>query len=297
MTIDWAHFTPLSALAGGALIGLAAAVLILGLGRVMGAAGIVGGALEFGDFDAPWRWWLIVGLFVSPLIARALWGAAAPVFAAHGRRCSPPAAGRLRRRLGAGCTSGHGFCGLARLSPRSFVATGIFMARRSSPCSSLLMSSAERGRGVMKRNILALVVGLIFGLGLCLSGMYEPAKVTGFLDLAGHWDPSLAFVMGGAIAVALPASSSRADASAAWTGGVIDLPTARAIDAPLAVGSAIFGIGWGLAGVCPAPGVVDLGFFSPAAALFVVAMAAGMLIYRAVVGRRLPGLQVLTQDA
>jgi uncharacterized membrane protein YedE/YeeE len=149
----------------------------------------------------------------------------------------------------------------------------------------------------MKRNILALVVGLIFGLGLCLSGMYEPAKVTGFLDLAGQWDPSLAFVMGGAIAVALPAFLLARRRKAPWLGGVMDLPTARAIDAPLAVGSAIFGVGWGLAGVCPAPGVVDLGFFSPAAALFVVAMAAGMLIYRAVIGRRLPGLQVLAQDA
>ena len=103
MTIDWAHFTPFSALAGGALIGLAAALLILGLGRVMGAAGIVGGALEVHDAEAPWRWSLIVGLVLSPLIARALWGVAAPVFAAPlagAGRLRP--AGRLRRaaRLG-----------------------------------------------------------------------------------------------------------------------------------------------------------------------------------------------------
>jgi uncharacterized membrane protein YedE/YeeE len=149
----------------------------------------------------------------------------------------------------------------------------------------------------MKRNIFALVVGLVFGLGLCLSGMYEPTKVTGFLDLAGAWDPSLAFVMGGAIVVALPAFLIARRRSAAWIGGAIDLPTARAIDAPLVVGSAIFGIGWGLGGVCPAPGVVDLGFLSPAAATFVVSMAAGMLVYRAVAGRRLPGLRLLAQDA
>jgi uncharacterized membrane protein YedE/YeeE len=129
MTIDWAHFTPLSALAGGALIGLAAALLILGVGRVMGAAGIVGGALEIRDAEAPWRWSLIVGLVLSPLIARALWGAAQPVFAAHWPALI--ASGLLvgfGARLGAGCTSGHGVCGLARLSPRSFAATGIFMA-------------------------------------------------------------------------------------------------------------------------------------------------------------------------
>jgi uncharacterized membrane protein YedE/YeeE len=149
----------------------------------------------------------------------------------------------------------------------------------------------------MKRNMFALAVGLIFGLGLCLSGMYQPAKVTAFLDLAGLWDPSLAFVMGGAIVVAMPAFRIARRRSAAWTGGAIDLPAAQAIDAPLVVGSAIFGIGWGLGGICPAPGVVDLGFFSPGAAVFVVAMAAGMLIYRTAAGRRLPGLRLLAQDA
>jgi uncharacterized membrane protein YedE/YeeE len=147
------------------------------------------------------------------------------------------------------------------------------------------------------RNAFALIVGLVFGLGLCLSGMYQPAKVIGFLDLAGDWDPSLAFVMGGAIVVALPAFLIARRRSAAWIGGAVDLPTAQAIDAPLVVGSAIFGIGWGLAGVCPAPGVVDLGFLSPGAAIFVVSMAAGMLVYRAAAGRRLPGLRLLAQDA
>jgi len=129
MHIDWAHFAPLPALAGGALIGLAAALLILGLGRVMGAAGIVGGALEVHEDEAPWRWSLIVGLVASPLIARVLWGAAAPIFAIPWPALV--ASGLLvgfGARLGSGCTSGHGVCGLARLSPRSFVATGVFMA-------------------------------------------------------------------------------------------------------------------------------------------------------------------------
>ena len=149
----------------------------------------------------------------------------------------------------------------------------------------------------MNRNFFALAVGLLFGLGLCLSGMYQPAKVIGFLDLAGAWDPSLAFVMGGAIVVALPAFLLARRRSAAWLGGAIELPAPRAIDAPLVVGSAIFGIGWGLAGVCPAPGVVDLGFLNADAAIFVVSMAAGMAIFRATARWRLPGLRVLTQDA
>ena len=148
----------------------------------------------------------------------------------------------------------------------------------------------------MKR-VSPFLAGLLFGIGLCVSGMIHPSKVLAFLDLDGAWDPSLAFVMGGAIVVALPAFLIARRRSAAWIGGAIDLPTAQAIDAPLVVGSAIFGIGWGLAGVCPAPGVVDLGFLSPGAAIFVVSMAAGMLIFRAAAGRRLPGLRLLAQDA
>jgi hypothetical protein len=148
----------------------------------------------------------------------------------------------------------------------------------------------------MNRNFFALAVGLIFGLGLGLSGMVQPAKVTGFLDLAGLWDPSLAFVMAGAIVVAFPAFWLARRRRDAWTGGVIELPTKRAIDAPLVVGAGVFGIGWGLAGVCPGPGVVDL-LLSPSAAIFVAAMAAGMLAYRAFAARRLPGLKVLAQDA
>ena len=148
----------------------------------------------------------------------------------------------------------------------------------------------------MKRNLFALAVGLVFGLGLCLSGMVQPAKVLGFLDLAGAWDPSLAFVMAGAIVVALPAIGIARRRSAAWIGGAIDLPTAHAIDAPLVVGSAIFGIGWGLAGVCPAPGVVDVAFLSPSAMIFVAAMTIGMRVSR-LADLRLRGARIATQDA
>ncbi len=146
------------------------------------------------------------------------------------------------------------------------------------------------------RNSLALVVGLIFGLGLCLSGMSEPAKVLNFLDLAGAWDPSLALVMGGAIAIAAPAFALARRRRVDWLGGEIDLPKARAIDAPLALGALVFGIGWGLAGVCPAPGVVDIGFFSPSAMVFVAAMAIGMLASR-LADLRLRAPRIVTQDA
>lgn len=146
------------------------------------------------------------------------------------------------------------------------------------------------------RNALALFVGLVFGLGLCLSGMSEPSKVLGFLDLAGAWDPSLAFVMGGAIVVAAPAFALARRRRVDWLGGAVELPTARAIDAPLVLGALIFGVGWGLAGVCPAPGLVDVGFASPAAMVFVVAMGAGALTYRlSEFGLRGPRVQA--QDA
>ncbi len=146
------------------------------------------------------------------------------------------------------------------------------------------------------RNALALVVGLLFGLGLCLSGMSEPSKVLGFLDLGGAWDPSLAFVMGGAIAVAAPVFALARRRRVDWLGGDIELPKTRAIDAPLVLGALIFGVGWGLAGVCPAPGIVDIGFASPSALIFVAATAVGMLASR-LADLRLRVPRILTQDA
>ena len=118
--------------------------------------------------------------------------------------------------------------------------------------------------------------GLLFGVGLCVSGMNRPEKVLGFLDLAGSWDPSLAFVMIGAIGVAFFAFRLAASRQRAWLGDPIRLPTQTAIDHRLLAGAALFGLGWGLAGVCPGPAIVDLGFLDPRAAAFVAAMLAGM---------------------
>jgi uncharacterized membrane protein YedE/YeeE len=123
------------------------------------------------------------------------------------------------------------------------------------------------------------LVGLLFGLGLCLSGMTDPAKVLAFLDLAGAWDPSLAFVMAGAIAVALPAFAFARRRGATLAGGAVDWPTATAIDGKLVGGSLLFGVGWGLVGLCPGPAIADVGFFDGRAALFVLAMAAGMAAF------------------
>jgi uncharacterized protein len=125
------------------------------------------------------------------------------------------------------------------------------------------------------------LAGLLFGLGLCLSGMTDPGKVLGFLDLAGSWDPSLALVMVGAIAVAFVAFRIAARRATSFSGHAFQLPTSNAIDARIVGGSVLFGVGWGLAGLCPGPAIVNLGYLNQSAALFVLAMAAGMTLHAA----------------
>jgi len=127
----------------------------------------------------------------------------------------------------------------------------------------------------------AFAAGLVFGIGLIVSGMTDPGKVIGFLDLAGRWDPSLAFVMGGAIVVGYFSFAAAGRRGRTFLGGAMHLPTRRDIDARLVAGSAVFGIGWGLAGFCPGPALVALGAGIDQAALFVAAMLAGMVIYDA----------------
>jgi uncharacterized protein len=134
--------------------------------------------------------------------------------------------------------------------------------------------------------VVAFVTGLLFGVGLIVSGMANPTKVLGFLDLAGRWDPSLAFVMAGAIAVALPAFAIAKRRSRTLLGTSLHWPTATDVDARLVVGSAAFGVGWGLAGFCPGPAMVALGMGQPKAIVFVVAMLAGMLVFELIDSRR-----------
>ena len=122
----------------------------------------------------------------------------------------------------------------------------------------------------------SLLAGLVFGLGLIVSGMADPAKVLGFLDLGGAWDPSLAFVMAGAIAVSAFAFAVARKRTASFLGATMKLPTSRDIDRRLVIGSVLFGIGWGVAGFCPGPGLVALGMGEFKALVFVVAMLLGM---------------------
>ncbi len=126
---------------------------------------------------------------------------------------------------------------------------------------------------------IAAVSGLVFGIGLLLAGMANPMKVKAFLDLAGAWDPSLALVMAGAIAVAAGAFAIARQRTRSWSGATMEIPTERRIDIRLVLGGVLFGTGWGIAGFCPGPALVALGSGIGAALWFVPAMVAGMLLH------------------
>lgn len=128
-------------------------------------------------------------------------------------------------------------------------------------------------------NFNAFLVGLLFGLGLIISGMTDPAKVIGFLDLAGAWDPSLAFVMAGAILIGAVAFTIAKKRQHSLLGAPMRLSPATKLDKGLLIGSLVFGIGWGLSGFCPGPAVVSAAAGQSKASIFVAAMLAGMALY------------------
>lgn len=136
------------------------------------------------------------------------------------------------------------------------------------------------------RRLTEFVVGLIFGIGLIISGMTNPAKVVGFLDLAGLWDPSLAFVMGGAIFVGVVAFAFAKRRAVSFFGDALHWPTSSAIDRRLIIGSLIFGAGWGLAGFCPGPAMVSFSAGVPKAIAFVAAMLVGMALFEVIERKR-----------
>ena len=136
-----------------------------------------------------------------------------------------------------------------------------------------------------KRLIPPVLSGILFGAGLALSGMTDPERVRGFLDVFGRWDPTLVFVMGGAVLVMAVAWRLRSRMAAPWFGAKFSLPDRSDLDLKLVAGSALFGIGWGLAGLCPGPAVAALAFGAWAPLLFIAAMLAGMLAHRTLVAR------------
>ncbi len=134
------------------------------------------------------------------------------------------------------------------------------------------------------RHFTVFISGALFAAGLAVAGMTQPSKVVGFLDFFGNWDPSLAFVMGGAILAHFPTSIwMKRRASPLW-GGSFRIPTRRDVDGRLLGGAALFGVGWGLGGFCPGPGLVSLTALSAESFAFVLSMMAGMILFAAVDG-------------
>jgi uncharacterized membrane protein YedE/YeeE len=131
----------------------------------------------------------------------------------------------------------------------------------------------------MKLGVAALC-GIVFGAGLAISGMTNPAKVLAFLDIAGHWDPTLAFVMGGALLVSVGGYQIARRRERSWLGDAFAIPARRDVDAPLLGGAMLFGVGWGLVGLCPGPALANLFRGSPEVAIFVGTMVLGVVGYR-----------------
>jgi len=132
----------------------------------------------------------------------------------------------------------------------------------------------------MSRHLTAFAVGILFAIGLGLSGMTLPQKIIGFLDVLGEWDPSLMFVMGGALAVNIVAFRLTVRRDKPLFAAAFQVPTRRDLDARLISGAALFGIGWGLSGFCPGPAITAISSLSMGPVLFVGSMAAGMVILR-----------------
>lgn len=320
-----AEFTPVESTVGGLLIGLSAASALLVHGRVAGVSGIFN-TLRCSKDTKELLW---SSLFLGGLVAG---GAVGGVLDRANNVAVPPALGvgryvaagllvGLGTRLGGGCTSGHGICGLARLSKRSIVAVCTFMAAGVATATALAFSQpaasgavspltlaplAPREEALMpilvfgagsaalaltaasgQKALQALTTGTVFGVGLSLGGMVHPQKVTRFLDVTGRsgpWDPSLACVMAGGLAMSTLSYGVMPLLRRPVMGDSFKVPSTRVVDARLVGGSALFGIGWGLGGMCPGPAITNLVLplfkisIGGTAGAFCAAMAVGMAL-------------------
>lgn len=305
---------------GGLSIGLLAVAQLIISGRILGISGAVRGIVKAPlevDRNQVFRYMFVAGLVAGGVLIPFL-GAAPSAVALPAPRVA--AAGLLvgiGTSLSNGCTSGHGICGIARLSIRSILSTAIFMLFGALAVSMLqgtqatglptgfivptvdvaltklaagilatsvaftassifAIKMAGKSSSAMLEHIANFGTGLLFALSLSVSGMLDSAKVIGFLSvLSGSWDASLAFVMGAALLVAFPGYQAvlgdKFGMRMPLACNAFSLPTSKEITSRLVIGSAVFGVGWGLAGVCPGPALANLN------AIFVAFMAVGML--------------------
>lgn len=264
-------------------------------GRIAGVSGITGRLLRPHHHDLWWRIVFLGGLIAAPIAYRLI-TPLPPMHIDAGVRTLIVAellAG-IGTRYGGGCTSGHGVCGLSRCSPRSVVATLAFMAAGVATVLAVRhvwhWFNTEK---VTMQLVSALVCGLLFGLGLILSGMTDPVKVTGFLDIAGQWDPSLGLVMGGAMLVGLLSFPFAKTRRHSVLGEPMQIPISTRIDGRL-VGGLLFGIGWGLAGYCPGPAFASVASAQRGPIIFVLAKLAGMETFEGI--ERLLNLGTIVQN-
>ncbi|KAL4544959.1 hypothetical protein Ndes2526B_g02084 [Nannochloris sp. 'desiccata'] len=338
MTITPALVVPvLPSLLGGLSLGVLAVTKLVVSGRILGISGMIKG-LVHGD-RSPWNLVFLSGLLLGGLFLQASCPSvfeALPASATPVRMIGAGLLVGLGTALGNGCTSGHGICGNARFSPRSFVSTLTFMSCGAiatasmqtatlfgiapglvpmpAPAADILQLSkmtlaasvvlltvvSLAARALIKRQSYGecsiedspsapwlsrftdFAAGFLFALSLGVAGMTKSSKVTGFLAvLSGTFDPSLIFVMGGALLVATPAFQLITRYGVLQKPLCTDdyfLPKAKAIDRKLLIGAALFGAGWGAAGICPGPGVVALATGKNEIFMFISALLAGMFI-------------------
>eukprot|EP00899_Mesostigma_viride_P001852 jgi/Mesvir1/11668/Mv00063-RA.1 len=332
------EFTPWPSLGGGIVIGMAASALLLFQGRILGISGILGGIFKATHdlTDMPWRLMLLAGMIAGGLFIRLRCPDSFGVGAPGSPHLSLPGlllAGLLvgiGTSLGTGCTSGHGVCGLGRMSGRSLTAVITFMtvgvatatlharmpvfaaadSARALDSTGLppewvlpvlgvaagvmvvaalgIHAATRRAREEKKKDADTLAtlasmfaIAAVFSVGLCVGGMTSVAKVISFLTIDPNaWDPSLLCTMGGAVVVTSLAFHFILRRPLPLLREKWGVPTRVEITDRLVIGSAIFGIGWGLAGLCPGPAIVGLASGSIGYYVWCAAMLAGMLIHQ-----------------
>lgn len=312
-------FTPAHAAIGGALLGSASVARMALTGRILGVSGIAGGLVRGSAREPQrWLFvggLIASGLAMQQA---SLYPAFGRTEVAPWRELLAGLAVGLGAGLGNGCTSGHGITGNARFSKRSVVFTATFMVAGCAVATATHSASAVRVEhaplpsaadslvlaaqllaghvacygavaalataGIVGRALaldaLSLVDGSLFGCGLGISGMTSPARVAQFLDLSdGRWNPTLLFVMGGALAVVTPfmqLAVLRKGLATPLLAPKFGLPTATALDPKLAIGGVLFGSGWGLAGLCPGPALFGMASPFGPQLLFIGALGVGL---------------------
>lgn len=285
MTIDWLSFTPWLSLIGGVLIGLAASLFIVANGRIAGISGMIGSLLQRRRTGAIENVLFLAGLLVAPLI----WSIYASVPTTEFSSGLP---GPIVAGLAVGGWRRHALWLWLHKWPRRLWSRQALASLDRSHCVFHVQRSSygvclTSPFGKLNMNKLtAFLAGILFGLGLLLAGMANPQKVLAFLDVSGAWDPSLALVMAGAIAVAIGPMAWARQHSRSLLGNPMQLPMKHSLDRRLIGGSVLFGIGWGITGICPGPAVTILLTGHWQIIVFMLAMLGGMLLFTVLEARR-----------